>query len=62
MEALGGWRLDAIGGEAARPELVYESMTTIEESLEIAGLILLARALLGMLRHAYPALSFRVEA
>jgi hypothetical protein len=54
MEAVTGWRLDAIGGESARPEFFYEFGTTIEESLEMFGIIFLLRALFGMLRDAYP--------
>ncbi len=54
MEALGGYRMDMIGGEAARPELIYELLTTVEESLEIAGLILSIRALLELLKNAWP--------
>jgi len=54
IEALGGWRLQVIGGESARPELVYELLTTVEESLEMTGLILLIVALLELLRLSYP--------
>lgn len=61
MEALGGWRMDVIGGASARPELVYELLTTIEESLEMAGLLLLSRALLGMVRDAYPTTTLLIE-
>ena len=61
MEMLGGWRLDAIGGQAARPEFVYEFITSVEEGLEMAGLVLMARALLYLLFSAYPLLEVRLE-
>lgn len=52
FEMLGGWRLTAIGGEANRPELVYELLTTVEETLEMVGLILLIRGQLELLHPA----------
>jgi hypothetical protein len=49
FEMLSGWRLTAIGGEANRPELIYELLTTVEETLEMVGLILLIRGQLELL-------------
>jgi len=50
LEALDGWWLVRIGGPEARPELVYELLTTVEESLEMLGLVLLTFALLELIR------------
>ena len=52
FEMLGGWRLTAIGGESNRPELLYELLTTVEETLEMVGLILLIRGLLELIHPA----------
>lgn len=53
-EAIGGWRLVSIGGESARPEFVYEFITTVEESLEMIGLVLLVYALVELIRLGAP--------
>lgn len=45
LEAMGGAYLESLGG---RHNLPYELLTTLEETLEMAGMILLAH---GLLRH-----------
>lgn len=61
MESVGGMRLDAIGGEDFRPEVVYELLTTVEEGFEMVGLILLLRGVLELLQPALTDVRLRLQ-
>jgi len=61
FEVLGGWRLTAIGGEEFRPELVYELLTTVEETFEMIGLIMLTTGVLQLLQPALRSVSVRLD-
>jgi hypothetical protein len=61
FEMLGGWRLTVIGGEAYRPEMIYELLTTVEEGLEMVGLTMLATGVLQLLQPAIKSVALKLD-
>lgn len=55
LEMVGGWYFERFGGE----QLPYAILTTLEETFEMAGIVLFIHALLGYLEATFPEIRLR---
>ncbi len=62
MEGVSGWYMYSLGGESASPDVVYYLLTAVEEGLEMAGVLLLLRGQLGLLRNAWESVELHIAA